>query len=528
MIYWTLRDWKNQRAGFLRSQRMHTDPPTTSRPYFFGLMRVYFRTAVVCAACYGVAPTGHAQYRPPDPRTPLFGEVQNPEALKYANAGPNDGLLPIEVNGYWGLLNQSRRVVALPDFDWTDVGIDGLSRAIYQGKTGFILGNGNWRFDPVYPYADRFEENYAVFGDGEKFGYLDKAGKVRLEPQLDAALRFREGWAGVRVGDRCGFINTRFRPTTALMFTAVRSFHEGFAAVRLPADTTEELLLSEPPAELPVETAEEPVPTSTDPGPEAAGQTHPDMPPPPKAQPDHAAAGGVWGFLNKKGKLVYRDPTGDLQALGDFNEGLARFQSGGRWGYMNKNFKAVVPPTYEGARDFTNGSAAVKLNGKWGYINRKYAVVVPFIYDRADDFDETLAMVTLDGKIGFIDRSGRVAIEPQFDWAEPFRLGVARVSVGGSFGYLKTSGYVFYDPRHAALGIVDITAREQLRAQVSRWERFNRTLRPPTPRPVLASPYPPEYQYDEGLWVDPPPGAPASSPPGSEPGETNPDPAERV
>lgn len=503
---------------------MHTDPPTTSRSRFGGFTRGYFRTAVLCAMCYGAAPTGHAQYRPADPRTPLFGEIQNPEALKYANAGPNDDLLPLEVNGYWGLLNQNHRVVALPDLDWTDVGIDGLVRATYRGKTGFILGNGAWRFDPVYPYVDRFEENYAVFSDGEKFGYLDKAGKVRLEPQFDAALRFREGWAGVQIGDRCGFINTRFRPTTELMFTAVRSFHENYAAVRLPPDATEELLRSE----LPAEAVEEQAPSPTDPTPEAAEPINPDMPPPPKVEPDPAAVGGTWAFLNKKGKLVYRDPTGDIQLLGDFNEGLARFQSGGRWGYMDKKFQVVVPPTYEGARDFTSGSAAVKLNGKWGYINRKYAVAVPFIYDQADDFDEALAMVTLDGKKGFIGRSGRVEIEPQFDWAEPFRLGVARVSVGDSFGYIKSSGYVFYDPRNGQQGIVDITAREQLRTQVSQWERFNRTLRPPTPRPVLALPYPPEYQYDEGLWVDPPPGAPTPSAPDAPPGGPNPDPAERV
>ncbi|MEM9417847.1 MAG: WG repeat-containing protein [Planctomycetota bacterium] len=443
-----------------------------------------------------------------DPRTPLFGEIQNPEALKYANAGSNDDLLPLEINGYWGILNQSRRVVALPEFDWTDYGVDGLVRATINGKTGVLIGNGKWRFDPIYPYLDRFEEGYALFGDGEKFGYIDKAGKIRIGPEFDAALRFRENWAGVRVGDRCGFINTRFRPATAMKFTAVRSFHEGYAAVRLPSETVSVTPISGPTEKPDKGNASDAAP------------------------PSNASSNGVWGFLNKNGKFAYRDPTGEIEMLGDFNGGLARFRSGGLWGYMNKKFQIVLPPTYEGARDFTNGSAAVKLDGKWGYINRKFTVTVPFIYDQADDFDSTLAMVTLNGKKGYIGRTGRVQIEPQFDWAEPFRNGFARVSVDDSFGYVRSSGYVFYDPRVGRMGIIDITAREQLRTQASLWKRYNSILRPPTKRPAKASPYPPEYQYDEGLWVGSPPEdtEPKKPVPSTDtvPGETNPDDTERV
>ncbi len=439
-----------------------------------GGVRIKLFWGVMCLMGLGVE-VSQAQFQPPNPGVPLFGEVGSPQALKYANAGTDDDLLPFEVNGYWGLLNQSGRVVALPEVDWTDVGVEGLVRFTLDGQTGFMLGNGDWRFEPRFAYADRFAEGYAVFGRDGKFGYIDKSGKVRLPAELDAALRFREGRAGVRVGNRCGFIDTRFQPATKLEFTAVRSFHEGFAAVRLPGKLAPES------------------------SPKSQAQNATSSAPP---------AAGEWGFLNKNGKLAYRDTAGSLQALGDFNEGLARFQQDGLWGYMDKTFRVVVPPTYEQARDFTQGHAAVKLDGKWGYLNREYDVVIRFTYDRADDFDESLAMVTLDHQVGFIDRTGRVVIEPQFDWAEPFRLGVAKVAVGESFGYLKSSGHVFYDPRYGQAGIIDVTAREQLWAQASVWERYNRTLRPPPARPTRPRPYPPEYQYDEGLSADPPPGPP--------------------
>lgn len=440
----------------------------------------------------------------PTPFQPIYGEAATTQALKFANAEPDDELLPIEINGYWGLINQSGRVITLPRFDWTDTGVEGLARATHHDKTGFISGNVNWRFDPIYEYADRFEAGYAVVGDGEKFTYIDKAGKVRLDVKLDAALRFREGWAGVRIGDRCGFINTRFEPITPMRFTAVRSVHEGLAAVRLPpasapADpastkrrgdkqkrTTEtevfdvERIGGKPDVADLVDDEDETI---------DGGVPHPDN------------STGVWGYLNKSGKLAFRDTSGEIQELGDFNDGLARYRAGGRWGYLDRKFRTVVPPRYEEARDFTDGLAAVKEQGKWGYIDRRYRVVIPFTYEDADDFDDSLAMVEDDGKFGFINRAGREVVRPQFDSAEPFRLGVARVQVGDSFGYIKTSGYPLYDPRNARLGIIDITLRERARAEASRWRPYNQSYLPPPPRENRDAPYPPEHLYEEGLAV---------------------------
>lgn len=411
----------------------------------------------------------------PDPRRPIYGEAANSQALKFADPGLDDDLLPIEINGYWGLLNQNGRVITLPRFDWTDFGVEGLARATYQGKTGFLLGNGEWRFDPTYEYADRFENGFAVFGDGKKFGYLDKAGKARVGPQFDAALRFREGWAAVRVGDRCGFINQRFEPTTKLRFTAVRSFHEGLAAVRLADNGAR--------------------PEDAAPAAEASAIQ------PFAEEPTAAAASGVWGYLDKRGQLVFRDTAGTIEELGDFNENLARFRSGGKWGYLDRQYKIVVPAEYEDSRDFTQGMAAVKQGGKWGYINKRYRMVIPPEYEDADDFDETLAMIEDDGKFGYIDRIGRKVIYPQFDAAEPFRNGLARVKARDSFGYIKASGFVLYDPHDAQAGVVDITTFEQARvaARPNGWVPYNRVYLPPRKRETGPPPYPSDYLYDEGL-----------------------------
>lgn len=473
-----------------------------------GGSRAWFAAVFILLSLGPATASGQGPITPPF--QPIYGEAATSQALKFADAGIDDEMLPIQINGYWGLINQSGRVIALPRFDWTDTGVEGLARATREGKTGYILGNGEWRFAPTFEYADRFEAGYAVVGDGEKFGYIDKAGKARLGPTLDAALRFREGWAAVRIGDRCGFINTRFEPATPMRFTAVRSVHEGLAAVRLPP----------PPG------ATRPTPSNTSrrrddkPNKTADGKTletdriggKPDVADlvddenesPDDATPPPDYSTGAWGYLDKSGKLVFHDSSGDIQELGDFNEGLARFRTGGRWGYMDRTFRVVVPARYENARDFTGGLAAVKEQGKWGYINKHYRVVVPLTYEDADDFDDVLAMVEDDGKFGYIDRTGREVVRPQFDAAQPFRLGVARVGVGDSFGYIKASGYPLFDPRNARHGIIDITLRGRARAEVSEWRPYNQSYLPPTPREVRPAPYPPEHEYVEGLAVPPP------------------------
>lgn len=420
--------------------------------------------------------------------------------VKRSDAGFGDDLLPANVNGYYGLINQKGRLITDLDFDWTDDGYDGLARAMINGKTGFLIGNGDWRFDPVYDDIDRFAGGFAIFrGSDEKYGFIDRSGKVRHPPEFDEVLRFRENRAAVRVGDRCGYVDTRISLATPLRFSAARSFHDGFAAVRLADDTAGDE--GETPIDPigPIEPRSEPFgnkPMTEDvagPGNEPAG-----------ADAADAESLGAWGFLNKANHLVWVDPTETIDELGDFNDNLVRFRVGDRWGYLDRRFRVVVEPTYEAARDFTNGVAAVKRDGKWGYIDRRYLVVVPFEYDEADDFDETLAMVRLGERWGFIDRTGRVAIEPQFEWAEPFRNGLARVARGDSFAYIRVTGYIFFDPVDAAEnGIKDVTDRENRRRRLSETRPYNRVYHPAGPRPTLPRPYPAEHLYDEGIAVSP-------------------------
>ncbi len=375
----------------------------------------------------------------------------------YVDPATDDELLPINVRQNWGLMNQSGRIIVLPTLAWTDEGYEALARTVFGERTRFIVGNGDFAFDGRYRYADRFAEGFAVVGDGEKLGYIDKAGRVRARPQFDDALRFNEGFAAVRINGRCAYLDQRFKPVIPPRFREARSFFDGLAAVQVPVGDARNT-----------------------PGP---------------VGPDDYRV----GYIDKRGEVVFGEPTGRVRELGDFCEGFARYRDGDLWGYMDKRFEPFIAPRFDDARDFVNGSAAVRLGKKWGYINQAGDVTVPPLYDYADDFDDTLAMVVRDGLHGYIDRTGRVALAPQFERAEPFRLGLARVSIGDSFGYIQFTGRVIWDPRWAEAGIVDTTNRETIKRAANRYRIANHRLLPPPPREAAPPPYPPDYLYDPVL-----------------------------
>ncbi|MEO1236480.1 MAG: WG repeat-containing protein, partial [Planctomycetota bacterium] len=60
----------------------------------------------------------------------LGGEATSSDALRFADPAVDDELFEIDLAGHWGLINQSGRIVALPVFDWTEFGVDGLARAV--------------------------------------------------------------------------------------------------------------------------------------------------------------------------------------------------------------------------------------------------------------------------------------------------------------------------------------------------------------------------------------------------------------
>ncbi len=370
------------------------------------------------------------------------------DLIPLTNPGRTDTLYPVSVNNWWGYMNQRGHLVVFPQFDWTDDFYDGLARAVIEGKTGFVKGNGGWVHKPIYPYADRYAEGRAIVGDGEHFGFIEKSGKLMVPIRLDGVLRFQDGLAAVMKDGLCGFINRAGDVDIPLRFTSVRSFHQGFAAVTLPGK----------------------------------GGAH-----------DQVA------YIDRRGKVVFSDPSGSVAELGDFNDGLARVRGGEKWGYLGRSWKLRIDARFDDARDFTNGIAAVRIGDKWGFIDKTGKLVIQPTYDNADDFDDKLIMVTLEGKVGYTNRVANYGITPQFDGGRPFFNNYARVGTHPSFGYITLAEKLIWDPRLALKGFINKRSTESAAITQIQNITHHRTVDPPLYREPIPDPYPPDHLYDEVL-----------------------------
>ncbi len=410
-------------------------------------MKNYFVIYLCLGLTCGLS-SGQIMQRGPQPDYRPEVGWQPRDLITLTNPGRSDTLYPVNVNNWWGYMNQRGQLVVFPRFDWADDFYDGLARAVTDGKTGYIKGNGGWVLKPVYPYADRFAGGRAIVGDGKHFGFIEKSGKLLVPVRLDGALRFHDSLAAVRVDGLCGYINRAGDVEIPLQFTQARSFHEGFAAVSW------------------------------------AG---------PQGSPDQ------WGYIDRRGKVVFSDASGSVLELGDFNDGLARVRGGEKWGYLGRGWKLRIDARFDEARDFTNGIAAVRIGEKWGFIDKTGRLVIQPTYDSADDMDDKLIMVTLAGKVGYINRVANQGVDAQFETGRPFFRGYARVGVEPSFAYITISGSPVWDPRQALKGFINKRTTES--AAIKQFDTLtqNRTVDPPAYREPIPETYPPDHLYEEAF-----------------------------
>ena len=174
------------------------------------------------------------------------------------------------------------------------------------------------------------------------------------------------------------------------------------------------------------------------------------------------------GFIDRTGAVVV--PL-CFEVVGEFSEGLARFERDGRWGYIDQSGNIIIQPVFPWAEEFHEGLAHVQVtgtvlgyDGRWGYIDKSGAVVIPPTSRRMmgdDDGEESafhkgLAMVEIwDDKVpprkGFIDRTGKVVIPAHFTYAYPFLEGLAAATEAedgdSGWGFIDKNGNWAVPPR---------------------------------------------------------------------------------
>jgi len=177
---------------------------------------------------------------------------------------------------------------------------------------------------------------------------------------------------------------------------------------------------------------------------------------------------GRAGFIDRTGQIVI--PL-CFDTVGEFSEGLARFERDGRWGYIDPSGNIVIEPTFPWAEEFHEGLAHVQVtgtvlgyDGRWGYIDQTGKIAIPpnsgrMLSDSGGEesaFHEGLAMIevgdkTIPPRKGFIDKSGKLVIPARFTYVYPFSEGLAAATESESgdtgWGYIDKSGNWAIPPR---------------------------------------------------------------------------------
>lgn len=368
--------------------------------------------------------------------TPIFAATNTTQEAtnkKYVN----DVLFPIEVDGKWGFIDYSGKIVIKPQFD--EVG--GLSNGLIRVKVnevedgqetgyshfGFIDRTGKIVIPAEYEFAKDFSEGLAAVLIGDKYGYVDVKGNLIIQPNYERAYNFSEGLARIaetktfdngfetETKKQYGFINKTGKLVIATKFDGAEDFKNGVACV-----ATGSRLVS------------------------------------------------AFGYINKSGSYIikpgisaifkyildaqkgkYANKTTWLEEGYSFNENLALVKINGKYGYINTSGQVAIPEKYDWAFHFTEGFAAVIDNGTLCYINTNGKIALRTNYKQEsissqNTFHSGLAAVKINGKYGFIDKKGKVVIKPQYDSINSFENDLAAVFINEHMSYINTTGKVVY------------------------------------------------------------------------------------
>lgn len=140
-----------------------------------------------------------------------------------------------------------------------------------------------------------------------------------------------------------------------------------------------------------------------------------------------------WGFIDTSGHVAILPR---LDEVGQFSEGKVAANKGGLWGYLDKEGKVVIPFEYKSAYAFHDNRARVQdFNNHECYIDHKGHRLESKDWEAAGDFSEGLARIRTGNTYGYMDTAGTVVIKPVYSRAGNFKDGLAKIEFQGKKVY---------------------------------------------------------------------------------------------
>jgi hypothetical protein len=117
-------------------------------------------------------------------------------------------LRPIQVNGKWGYIDSTGKVVIKPQFAWAEEFSEGLAAFENEdGKHGYVDETGKIVIEAKFDNWTEFSEGLAAVSVDFEWGYIDKTGKWAITPQFAVGRPFSDCLAlvGVPLNGRVSF-----------------------------------------------------------------------------------------------------------------------------------------------------------------------------------------------------------------------------------------------------------------------------------------------------------------------------------
>lgn len=301
---------------------------------------------------------------------------------------------PVLLNGKWGYINQTGKMVISPQFDEARDASDGYAAVRVGTLWGIVQADpAQVSAIPTFSSLGNFEDGLAPAQiPGGQYGYVDEAGEFVVQPQFDFASTFSNKFAAVRTDGLWGYVNSSGSIAIEPTYSDAKAFSEGLAAVE---------------------------------------------------------TFNGWIYIDEQGDTKL-SPSFQLTDAGEFEDGLAPVQTVDGWGYINSSGNPVITPEYDDAGKFSQGRAWVNDNGYIGFVNKEGEFSIPAQFNSVKPFSENMAAVQLSSDWFFISRSsGKIVINEPYENAESFINGIARVQEGNgenaTFGYINKKGeYVWF------------------------------------------------------------------------------------
>ncbi|OHD53420.1 MAG: hypothetical protein A2014_04025 [Spirochaetes bacterium GWF1_49_6] len=374
-----------------------------------------------------------------------------------------EGLLPIWVNGKWGFIDNTGKIIVAPMYDFAFPSSDGMNMVKEGAKFGYVNIEGKAIISPKFTEAYPFTGGIARIKMKDFYAYINKVGQIIASADFEEAYDLIDGLARVKLNGKYGYINSFGEVAIQPKFANAGDFHQGYAMVKFAKTVTnksvfyfdqsffDESLYSVYPAKNLVQdmmlngyigkSGEVKIPfrykdaRDFSEGLAAVITTN-------------AGGYGKWGYINLKGEMVIA-PQFDT-AL-DFHEGLAAVRVGSKWGYIDRNGKYVITPQFGFADDFQEGFARINIggritmagkcfSGKWGFVDKSGDMICPVIFDWVSRFEGGLARIELNGQMGVMNKDGKYKVNEKVEYIFPVFDGLARVKSAGKFGYLTDTG----------------------------------------------------------------------------------------